>query len=309
VSKVVVTGATGLIGSAVIAALVQRGDTVTALSRDRGRLSAQLRPGLEAVSWPLPDQTPPPPGAIVGAEAVINLLGEPISQRWTPAVKERIRSSRIATTRNLVAAIRASAAGERPKVLVSQSATGYYGPRGDEQLTESAGAGDDFLASIVKEWEAEADAAAQDGVRVICTRTGVVLAPEGGALTKMLPPFRLGIGGPIGGGRQYLPWIHLDDVVGGILHCLDTAAASGPVNLTAPAPATNRDFSRALGHALHRPALAPVPALALKLLYGEMSTIVLTGQRAVPARLRELGYEFRHPDLERALTDVLARRA
>jgi uncharacterized protein (TIGR01777 family) len=307
VSKVVVTGATGLIGSAVIAALLQRGDTVTALSRDSGRLSPQLRPGLEAVSWPHPDQTPPPPGAIAGAEAVINLLGESISQRWTPAVKERIRSSRVATTRNLVAAIRASAAGERPKVLVSQSATGYYGPRGDEQLTESAAPGGDFLASVVKDWEAEAHAAAQDGVRVILTRTGVVLSPEGGALARMLPPFRFGIGGPIGGGRQYLPWIHLDDVVGGILYCLDTAAASGPVNLTAPAPATNRGFSRALGHALHRPAFAPVPAVALKLLYGEMSTIVLTGQRAVPARLLELGYEFHHPDLERALTDILGR--
>lgn len=299
------TGATGLIGSALVAALTGRGDTVVALTRDASKLSSSLRPEFDAVTWPLPDQTPPPPSAIAGADAVVHLLGEPISQRWTPAVKERIRSSRVATTRNLVATLRAIDAGERPKVLVSQSATGYYGPRGDEELPETAAAGDDFLAGVVKDWEAEAQAAAPDGVRVVCTRTGVVLAPKGGALAKMLPPFRLGLGGPVGSGRQYLPWVHLEDVVGAVLYCLDNAAASGPVNLTAPAPATNREFSRALGRALHRPAVMPVPALALKLLYGEMSTIILTGQRAIPARLGELGYEFRQPDLEHALADVV----
>ena len=188
-------------------------------------------------------------------------------------------------------------------MLVSQSGVGFYGARGDEPVFEDAAAGDDYLAHVVVDWEAEAHAAEELGVRVVLTRTGVVLSPSG-ALEKMLPFFKVGVGGPVAGGRQYMPWIHLDDVVGAILFALDTPTLSGPVNVTAPEPPTNKEFSRALGRVLHRPALAPVPALALKALYGEMAFIVTTGQRAVPARLLESGYVFRRPDLEAALRDA-----
>jgi uncharacterized protein (TIGR01777 family) len=189
-------------------------------------------------------------------------------------------------------------------VLVSQSATGFYGPRDDQPVDESSAPGKDFLAEVVAAWEAEAMTAA-DLMRVAVTRTGVVLSPEGGALETMLPFFKLGIGGPVAGGRQYISWIHLDDVVGALLHCLQDQSAEGPVNLTAPNPVTNAEFSKALGRALHRPAFLPVPAFAIKLLYGEMSTIVTTGQRVKPERLKQLGYEFRQPDLDAALRSVL----
>ena len=194
-------------------------------------------------------------------------------------------------------------AADRPRVLVSQSGAGFYGERGDEPLDESAPAGDDFVARMVVEWEAEASAAAELGLRVALTRTGPVLS-EGGALGKMLPFFKMGLGGPVAGGRQYFPWVHLDDVIGAMLFCLDTDTASGPLNVTAPEPVTNREFSRALGRVLHRPAFAPVPGLAVKTLYGEMAMIVTTGQRAIPARLTELGYSFRRPELEDALREA-----
>jgi uncharacterized protein (TIGR01777 family) len=194
----------------------------------------------------------------------------------------------------------------RPRTLVSQSATGFYGPRVAEPLDEDAPAGGDFLAGVVVAWEQEALLAAAD-LRVVVTRTGVVLSPDGGALAKMLPFFRLGIGGPVAGGRQYVPWIHLDDVVGALLFCLDNAQATGAVNLTAPNAVTNAELSRALGRVLRRPAVLPVPAIALKLLYGEMAQIVTTGQRVVPARLEQLGYEFRYREFEPALRDVLGR--
>ena len=209
------------------------------------------------------------------------------------------------STRTLVSALRALEPSARPSVLVSQSAVGFYGPRGEEPLDESAPAGTDFVADVVSQWESEA-VVAGDILRVALTRTGVVLSPQGGALAKMLPFFRLGIGGPVAGGRQYLPWVHLDDVVGAILFCLDEQRASGPVNVTAPTPVSNADFSRTLGHVLRRPAVLPVPGFALSLLYGEMSEIITTGQRAVPARLAELGYAFEQPQLEPALRDVLA---
>ena len=206
----------------------------------------------------------------------------------------------------LVQAVRDLPAAERPKVLISQSATGYYGPRGDAPLDEHASAGNDFLAQVVIAWEAEAPAA-RSLMRVVLTRTGVVLSPEGGALAKMLPFFKLGIGGPVAGGHQYVPWIHRDDVVGALIRCVDDSAADGAVNVTAPNPVTNTELSAALGHALGRPAVLPVPGFAIKLLYGEMAEMVTTGQRVVPARLRQLGYEFRHPELEPALRDVLGR--
>jgi uncharacterized protein len=305
VTRVVVTGATGLIGAALVRALVARGDEVVVLTRDRERAAQALGAGIELQEWHDPLQAPPDPAILSGAGAVVNLLGEPISQRWTAEIKQRIRQSRELGTRNLIDALRSLTAEERPAVLVSGSATGFYGPRGDEVIDEAGAVGSDWLARLVQAWEGEALAASGDGIRVVVSRTGVVLAERGGALAKMLPPFKLGVGGPIAGGRQYIPWIHLDDAVGAILHCLDDDRANGPVNVVAPSPQTNRDFSRALGRALHRPAVMPVPGLALKLMYGEMSEIVLTGQRAVPSRLGALGYEFRHSEVEAALRDVL----
>jgi uncharacterized protein len=302
--RVAITGATGLIGRALVKALADRGDDVVALSRDADRARQALGDRVEAYAWPDPTDAPPPEAALAGADAVVHLLGEPVAQRWTTESKERIRGSRSDGTRALVQGLLALAADRRPGTLLSQSATGFYGPHGGEQVTEDAPAGDDFLASVVVGWEGEAMRAAS-AMRVAVTRTGVVLSPEGGALAKMLPFFRLGIGGPVAGGRQYVPWIHLDDVVGAMLLCLDDTQAAGPVNLAAPNPVTNAELSRTLGRVLKRPAVLPVPAIALKLLYGEMAEIVITGQRAVPARLKQYGYEFRHPDLEAALRDVL----
>jgi uncharacterized protein (TIGR01777 family) len=296
--RVAVTGASGTIGTAVTRALRERGDEVTALSRSGSG---------GAVRWAAPALEPAPAEALRGRDAVVHLLGEPLSQRWTDSAKREIRDSRILGTRNLVAAMAALPAAERPRVLVSQSGIGVYGARGDEQLDESAPPGDDFAARLVADWEAEARRAEELGVRVAITRAGVVIAPSGGALEKMLPFFKLGVGGPVAGGRQYVPWVDLSDMVGAILFALDNEAASGPLNVTAPEPVTNRELSRALGRVLRRPAFAPVPALALKLLYGEMATIVLTGQRALPARLTELGYEFRRPELEDALRAATGR--
>jgi uncharacterized protein (TIGR01777 family) len=304
--RVVVTGATGMIGSALVLALRERGDEIVALSRDAARGRAKLGEGVEVHAWPEPAQGPPPAEALAGAAAIVNLLGEPVAQRWSDGAKRRIRESRVAGTRALVRALSALPEGDRPRTLVSQSASGYYGPRDAQPLDEEAPAGDDFLAGVVVAWEEEARAA-ESIARVVRTRTGVVLSPGGGALAKMLPPFKLGVGGPVAGGRQYVPWVHLDDVVGAILRCLDDDSIDGAVNVSAPNPVTNKELSRALGRVLRRPAVAPVPALALRVLYGEMSIIVTTGQRVVPARLERAGHRFRFPDLEPALRDVLRR--
>jgi uncharacterized protein (TIGR01777 family) len=303
--RVLLTGATGTIGLATADALRARGDQVVAVSRDPERGQRVLGDGAEVHAWAEPTSTPPPREAVSGADAVIHLLGAPVAQRWSDEAKTEIRDSRVLATRELVGALKDLADAERPKVLVSQSATGYYGPRGEAPLDEQAAAGDDFLADVVVAWEQEAQGAGSL-MRVACTRTGVVLSPSGGALAKMLPFFRLGLGGPVAGGHQYVPWIHLEDVVGALLCCLDETGAQGPVNVTAPNPVTNAELSHALGRALGRPAFLPVPGFAVKLLYGEMSEMVTTGQRAIPARLQTLGYRFRHPDLEPALRDVLS---
>jgi uncharacterized protein (TIGR01777 family) len=296
--RVAITGATGTIGRALVGELAKRGDEVTALSRNPERAGLEV----EALEWSDPKAERPPADALRGRDAVVHLLGETIAQRWSDEAKREIRDSRVLATRNLVAALAELPEAERPGVLVSQSATGFYGPRGDERLTEDEPAGGDWLAGVVRDWEGEAVKAPG---RVVLTRTGVVLSAHGGALEKMLPFFKLGIGGPVAGGRQYLPWVHLDDVVGATVFLLGERG-TGPVNVTAPEPATNKDFSRALGRVLHRPAIAPVPGLAVKTLYGEMATIVTTGQRVVPARLMDMGYEFRRPDLEAALRDATA---
>lgn len=301
--RVAVTGATGTIGSAVVRELVSRGDEVVALTRDAARARERLGPGVEAAEWTNPSTGPAPAAALSGADAAVHLLGEPVDQRWSDEAKRRIRDSRVNGTRYLVAGLRD--ADPRPRVLVSQSASGWYGPRGDEPVDESEPAADDFLAGVVQAWEAEARAAEELGLRVALMRTGVVLSEAGGALGRMMTPFKLGVGGPVAGGDQYVPWVHIDDVVGAVMCALEDERVRGPVNVSAPEPATNRDFSKALGRVLRRPAVAPVPAVALKVMYGEMSSIVTTGVRMVPARLAELGYRFRQPDLEDALRAVV----
>ena len=301
--RVLITGATGTIGRAVADRVRARGDQLVATSRNPARAKDALGADVEVHAWPDPTAAPPPAEAL-RVDGIVHLLGEPIDQRWTEEARRRIRDSRVESTTQLVAGLEALPESERPGVLVAQSATGYYGDRGPELLQEDARAGDGWLAEVVVAWE-EAAHRAPAGVRVVTTRTGVVLSPSGGALAKMLPFFKLGVGGPVAGGDQYVPWIHLDDVAGGLVHCLDTAAASGAANLTAPEPVTNKALSQALGRVLKRPAVLPVPGFALSLLYGPMSELVTSGQRAVPARLEELGYAFSHTGVEAALADVL----
>lgn len=303
--RVTLTGATGLIGQAIANALRERGDEVTVISRDADRARRTLGEGVETVTWADPSGEPAPAGALAGRDGVVHLAGEPVAQRWNAKSKERIRASRALGTRNLVAGI--EAADPRPAVLVSASAVGWYGPHGDERLDENTPSGGDFLAGVCAEWEAAAATAEPLGVRVVRVRTGIVLSERDGALAKMLPPFKLGVGGPVAGGRQYMPWIHVDDIVGIYLRALDDAQWTGPVNATAPEPVTNKQFSKVLGRVLRRPAVAPVPALAIRALYGEMAEIVTEGQRAVPRRTQALGYEFRHTELEAALRDALDR--
>ncbi|MDP9376228.1 MAG: TIGR01777 family oxidoreductase [Actinomycetota bacterium] len=298
-----VTGATGLIGSRLVRELVARGDAVTVLSRNPRRARESLGAGVECFAWD-PESGPPPVESLRGRDGVVHLAGENVAQRWTEDVKQRIRRSRELGTRNLVEGLRVTE--DRPGVLVSGSAVGIYGPHGNELLDEQTAAGSDFLAEVVKAWEREADVVAALGMRVVKLRTGVVLDAEAGALAKMLPPFKAGIGGPVAGGRQYVPWIHIADVVGLILAALEDDAWRGPVNATAPEPASNAELSKALGRVLHRPAVAPVPALAIRVLYGEMADIVVKGQRVVPRRALELGYSFRHPQLDEALKSTLA---
>lgn len=303
--RVALTGATGTIGRRLVGELLGRGDRVTVLSRSAQRARSLLGE-VEAFEWTDPTAGRAPVEALSGRDAVVNLMGEPVAQRWSPEAKEQIRSSREAGTRHLVDALRR--ADPRPKVLVSGSGTGWYGPHGDERLDESAPpAVGDFLADVCVDWETEARRAEELGMRVVTHRTGMVLAKGGGALEKMVPAFKMGLGGPVGRGRQYVPWVHVDDAVGAILFCLDEEAASGPVNLTAPEPVTNRELAKTLGKVLRRPAFAPVPALGVKVLFGEMAEVLTTGHRAIPRRLLELGYSYRRPKLEDALREATGR--
>jgi NAD dependent epimerase/dehydratase family enzyme len=343
--RVTLTGATGLIGTTLLARLEAEGAQVTVLSRDPGRAHATL--GVQAMRWdPLTERAPAE--ALEGRDAVVHLAGENVAQRWSASAKRAIRESRLIGTRHLVEGLsecgpeggeKGSSAGAdsrqsadsrpdadrrpdadsrtgadrederanagRPRVLVSASAVGYYGARGEEPLDEEASAGEGFLPEVCVAWEAQARSAQDLGMRSVQVRTGVVLDPRGGALAKMLPPFRLGVGGPVAGGRQYVSWIHTEDLVGVVLAALSDERWSGPVNGTAPEPVTNRELSHTLGRALRRPALLPVPGAALALLYGEMAQVLTTGARVLPAKPLMLGYEFRHPHLAGALSAAL----
>ena len=300
--RVLVTGATGLIGSRVCDALVARGDEVVGLTRD----PVGARRGGADVTWYewRPTTHRPPPDALEGTDGVINLVGETLDQRWTDDAKRRILASRETATRNLVQGIAAAKAG--PRVLVSQSAVGYYGDRGDAIVDEDTPHGDDFGAGVCVAWEVAAEEASAGAVRVARTRTGLVLDTEGGFLKRLLLPFKLGVGGPLAGGRQYMPWIHVQDEVRLLLWALDSGEAAGPINAVAPNPVTNRELSKTLGRVLGRPAVMPVPKLALKAVLGaELGEVATGGQRAVPRRAQDLGFEFRFAELEPALRDLL----
>lgn len=300
--RILVTGASGMLGSAVSDALLARGDEVVGLSRDPER-AAVTNPKVVWHAWRSGSERPPGE-ALEGIDAVVNLIGESLDQRLTPEAKQRIRDSRVRATKNLVDGIAAATAP--PPVLVSQCAVGYYGERGDAILDESAVPGGDFLAELCADWEQAALAAEQGSARVAVLRTGPVLDPDGGLLKQLLPPFRLGVGGPLAGGGQYMAWIHRDDVVRIVLWALAEADARGPLNACAPNPVTNREFSRALGRALGRPALVPAPKLAIAALRGrELADAVTSSQRVIPRRLLDLGYEFRFPEVEPALRDLL----
>jgi uncharacterized protein (TIGR01777 family) len=302
--RVLVTGASGLIGSALCDSLLSRGDEVVGLSRDPER-ARRAKPGVDWRPWE-PTLERPPADAFDGVDGVINLLGEKINQRWTDAAKQKIMETRRTGTHNLVQAIEGLEKGRRPAVLVSQSAVGYYGDRGDAVVIETTGPGDSFDAEVVQEWEKAAHEIEGARVRLAILRSGQILDAEGGILGELLPPFKLGVGGPLAGGAQYISWIHADDEVGMLLWALDDKSVSGVLNATAPNPATNRDFSKALGRALGRPAIVPVPGFVLDLKFGsEFGAVLKGGQRAVPKRALELGYEFQHPDLEEALEDLL----
>ena len=305
--RVTVTGATGLIGPRLIDALQAHGAEVSVLSRDAAKAGERLsKAGLapvEAFAWDLMRE-PAPATALEGRDAVVHLAGENIAQRWSEAAKRAIFESRVTGTRNLLAGLESTEA--RPGTLICSSGVGYYGAHGEEPLDEDAPPGTDFLARVCVDWEREAAKASALDLRVVVVRTGVVLDKDGGALEKMLPPFRLGVGGPVAGGRQYISWIHGDDLVGMMVAAAGDERWSGPVNATAPEPVNNRDFSCALGRALKRPSVLPVPGFALQLLYGEMAEIVTQGARVMPAKALVLGYEFAHADLDEALSSALA---
>ena len=300
--KVLVTGASGLIGSALCDALLGRGDTVIGLSRDPQRARG-TNPSVVWHAWE-PTLERPPAAAFENVDGVVNLEGEKINQRWTDDAKRRIMESRRTGTRNLIAAI--AGLERKPAVLVNQSAIGFYGDRGEAMVDESAEPGEGYDAEVVREWEAAAREAESAGMRLAIVRTGHVLDSHGGLLGELLPPFKLGVGGPIAGGRQYMSWIHIDDEVGILLWALDNDKVSGTINSTAPNPVTNREFSHAIGRALHRPASVPVPGFVLDLKFGgEFGKVLRGGQRVIPRRALDLGYQFRYTDIDAALRNLL----
>lgn len=301
--RVLVTGASGLIGTALCDALFGRADDVVGLTRDPGR-ARRANPRVTWHKWE-PTLERPDPTAFEGVEGVVNLVGERIDQRWTDEAKRKIMETRRQGTHNLAQAIEALEESKRPQVLVSQSAVGYYGDRGEEELDESAEPGSGFDSEVTQAWETAAHELDGSGVRLAIVRTGQVLTPQGGMLKELLTPFKLGVGGPLAGGRQYVAWIDIEDEVGILLWALDENV-SGVVNATSPNPVTNKEFSKALGRAVSRPAITPVPGLVLDLKFGkEFGRVLRGGQRVIPKRTQELGYRFKHPDLDEALADLV----
>ena len=300
--RVLVSGASGLIGSSVADALLARGDEVVGLSRDPER-ARETNPTVTWHAWSPADERPPE-AAFEGVDAVVNLVGEEINQRLTEAAKKRIRDSRVRATKNLVDGM--LAAEPTPGTLISGSAIGYYGDRGEAIVDESAPPAEGFLPQVVVEWEREATAAERAGVRVVIVRTSLVLDPGGGLLKALLLPFRLGVGGPLAGGEQYMPWIHRDDEVRLLLWALDNPEVSGPINASSPNPVTNREFSRALGAALGRPSFVRAPRFAIAALRGEELAAQVTGSyRVIPRRASDLGFEFRFTEIDAALSDLV----
>lgn len=305
--RVVVAGATGFVGTRLVEALSRRGDEVVVLTRHPDGAGARRLtslPRVRAVGWA---SGPGGPWAVeVGqADAVVNLAGEPVvGRRWNEAQKRNILDSRVRSTRAIVGAI--TAAKRRPAVLVNASAIGFYGPREDEELDESAPVGGDFLAKVCADWEQEARNV-PEGVRSVQLRIGIVLGEEGGSLAEMVKPFRLGAGGPIGSGRQWVSWIHRDDLVALLLFAIDRPELAGPVNGTAPTPVRNAELSKAIGQVLHRPSWIPVPEFALRVALGEVASMLVRGQRVVPKRALAAGFAFAHADLTASLTDILQR--
>jgi uncharacterized protein len=297
--NIAITGASGFIGRRLMKALAAGDHKLRVLSRHAG---TNLPPGVQLFVWDAM-KSQPPEESLQGVDAVIHLAGEPIAQRWNDEVKQKIRDSRVTGTRNLVQALSTSSA--RPAVLICGSAIGYYGSRGDEVLTESSAPGSGYMADVCVAWEKEADLAESLGIRLVKLRTGVVLGANGGALAKMLSPFKAGMGGKLGHGDQWMSWVHLDDLVGIIQHALENPVR-GPVNGTSPNPVTNADFTKALSHAISRPAVMPLPAFTLKFMFGEMAEVMLASQRAMPRAAEAAGYQFRYPDLEPALANILA---
>jgi uncharacterized protein (TIGR01777 family) len=310
--RVFVTGGTGLVGKLLVKNLSLRGDQVVLLTR---RPEAARQQGGAAVTIVAGDPAQPGPwmDAVKDCDAVVHLAGEGIfNRRWSSAFKELLYSSRIKSTDNIVSALGkspvANAPGSPGRVLVNASAIGYYGPHGDEELTEESGPGHDFLAKLCIDWEKAAQVAVIHGVRVVLLRTGIVLDQQGGALAKMLLPFKMGVGGPIGSGTQFMSWIHIEDEVGLILFALDHPQLDGPLNATAPNPATNKAFGNALGKVLGRPSFMPTPAFALRVMLGESAQLITAGQRVLPKKALAAGYAFKYPELEPALRDLLGNR-
>lgn len=306
--KLVIAGGTGFLGNALAWAWAEEGHDVRVLTRSLPPGQARHepgtgKPGITRVGWSPDGAAGLIAGDIDGATAVINLAGESIAgKRWTPARKQALRDSRVFPTRTLATAIANTSNG--PLTFISASGAGFYGDRGSDALSENATPGDDFLAHLCVEWEAEAQKAARQGVRVVLLRTGVVLEKTGGALPELTRPFRFFAGGPLGSGRQYMPWIHRHDWIEMVRWIVDTPGIEGPVNTCAPHPVTSRQFARALGHALHRPALLPAPRIALKLVLGELADALLASQRALPAAALAHGYHFRYPEIEIALRGI-----
>ena len=302
--QIVIAGGSGFLGTALAGTLAAEGHDVAVLTRQHSKKPSH-QPHLSFVPWDPNGHTGPWAKAVDGATAVINLAGESIAaKRWSTAQKQKIRDSRMLATRSLAAAIRQAA--RPPAAFISGSAVGYYGDRGGETLTEASAPGTDFLAGVAKDWEAAASEVASLS-RVALVRTGIVLDRRGGALPKMLPPFQMFVGGPLGTGTQYMPWIHKNDWVRMVSWMISAEGARGPLNATSPSPVTNAEFSKALGHALKRPSLLPAPAFALRLALGEMAdALLLSGQRALPRRATDLGFSFRYSDIDEALASVLS---